>query len=70
MLSVTDWLIKKIVAKVIKRAFRDRFGYDLNLNFTVLETEYDDEDDSVVLSFSGKASMDMHNFEKMVEKMT
>lgn len=67
MLTLNDWLIRKILTKIIKRAFYHKFGYDLKLSIKSLQVENNGED--VTINTVLTAGMKAIDAEKLIDEV-
>lgn len=67
MLTLNDWLIRKIFCRVLKKAFYNHFGYDIRIDLKNVNVEYDGED--VVVGITGNARMNKNDVDGLIEEL-
>lgn len=69
MLTLNDWLGRKILNTVIKKAFKKKFGYDIKLDLRNVQIEADEDSEEVTLTVVGSAKMKAADLDKLIDEI-
>lgn len=68
MLTLSDWFLQRILCKVIRRMFKNKFDADIRIDLKSVNVNYSNDQNDISIYISGSVTMSRDDIEKVINQ--